>query len=83
MAESLYQRDVYGKTLVELGKVDPRIIVVDADLSGSTRTSLFAKEFPDIQERHDQIVERVQAGFLDCDRHSKNVAPGRGTFCSV
>ena len=45
MAEMLYQRDVYGQTLVELGRRDPNVIVLDADLSGSTRTCLFAKEF--------------------------------------
>lgn len=39
-------RDAYGKTLVELGKSDPNIIVLDADLSCSTKTCLFAKEFP-------------------------------------
>ncbi|MDP2922882.1 MAG: transketolase family protein [Candidatus Omnitrophota bacterium] len=44
--EQLYQRDIYGKTLVELGKKDNRVVVADADLSGSTRTVLFAKEFP-------------------------------------
>lgn len=42
----LYQRDIYGSTLVELGRRNPDIVVLDADLSGSTRTSLFAKEFP-------------------------------------
>ena len=47
MAEQLYQRDVYGKTLVELGKNNADIVVLDADLSGSTRTSFFAKEFPE------------------------------------
>lgn len=41
------QRDYYGKTLVELGKEMPNLFVVDADLSSSTRTSLFAKAFPD------------------------------------
>ena len=46
MIEELYQRDIYGKTLVELGKEDKDIVVLDADLSSSTRTSLFAKEFP-------------------------------------
>ncbi len=46
MAELLYQRDVYGKTLVELGKHNKDIVVLDADLSGSTRTAMFAKEFP-------------------------------------
>ncbi len=40
-------RDAYGKTLVELGEKDPRIVVLDADLSGSTRTVLFGQKFPD------------------------------------
>ncbi|MDE1820470.1 MAG: transketolase family protein [Euryarchaeota archaeon] len=40
-------RDAYGKTLVELGKEDPTMAVLDADLSGSTRTALFGKQFPD------------------------------------
>ncbi len=44
--ESLYQRNVYGKTLVELGKTNKDVVVLDADLSGSTRTGFFAKEFP-------------------------------------
>jgi len=43
----MYQRDVYGKTLVELGKGDTNIVVLDADLSGSTRTAFFGREFPD------------------------------------
>jgi transketolase len=47
MAEQLYQRDVYGETLVKLGKLDKNIVVLDADLSSSTRTNLFAKQFPD------------------------------------
>ncbi len=45
--EQLYQRDIYGKTLVELGKLNKDIVVLDADLSSSTRTGLFAKEFPE------------------------------------
>jgi len=44
--ESLYQRDVYGKALVELGRANKDVVVLDADLSSSTRTGLFAKEFP-------------------------------------
>ncbi len=45
--EIMYQRDVYGKTLIELGKENKDIVVLDADLSGSTRTSFFACEFPE------------------------------------
>ena len=40
-------RDAYGKTLVELGKEKSDIVVLDADLSKSTKTGLFAKQFPD------------------------------------
>lgn len=40
-------RDAYGKTLVELGKKMPNIVVLDADLAGSTKTALFGKQFPD------------------------------------
>ena len=45
--EKIYSRDVYGKTLLELGRKDTKVIVLDADLSGSTRTSFFNREFPD------------------------------------
>jgi len=44
--EFLYARDIYGKTLVELGKKDPNVVVMDADLSSSTRTVFFKREFP-------------------------------------
>jgi len=40
-------RSVFGKTLAELGKINPDIVVLDADLSCSTQTQIFAKEFPD------------------------------------
>ena len=40
-------RDAYGVTLAELGASDPNLVVLDADLSGSTRTMVFGKQFPD------------------------------------
>jgi transketolase len=40
-------RDAYGETLVELGGKHPNIVVLDADLSKSTKTILFAKKYPD------------------------------------
>ncbi|MFH1055205.1 MAG: transketolase family protein [Candidatus Altiarchaeota archaeon] len=42
-----HTREAYGRTLVELGRENPDIVVVDADLSTSTNTHMFAKEFPD------------------------------------
>jgi transketolase len=40
-------RDAYGKTLVELGKENTNIVVLDADLAVSTKTAMFKKAFPD------------------------------------
>ncbi len=40
-------RSTFGKTLAELGKNNPNIVVLDADLSCSTQTQIFAKEFPE------------------------------------
>ncbi|MDQ2945154.1 MAG: transketolase family protein [Acidobacteriota bacterium] len=43
----LATREAFGQTLLELGRENPNIVVCDADLSKSTYTNLFAKEFPD------------------------------------
>jgi transketolase len=40
-------REVYGKTLVELGRENKDIVVLDADLSPSTMTNFFAQQFPE------------------------------------
>lgn len=41
------QRLVMGETLVALGEENPRIVVLDADVSSSTQTRLFAERFPE------------------------------------
>jgi transketolase len=45
--ETANPRDAYGETLVELGGKNQDIVVLDADLSKSTKTILFAKKFPE------------------------------------
>ncbi|MDD5594271.1 MAG: transketolase family protein, partial [Candidatus Margulisbacteria bacterium] len=40
-------RDAYGKVLAEIGRENPDVVVLDADLSVSTKTSVFAKAFPE------------------------------------
>lgn len=47
MADKQATRQAYGKTLVELGKENPDLVVMDADLSKSTMTAGFAEAFPD------------------------------------
>jgi transketolase len=64
-------RDAYGKALVELGKENKDVIVMDADLSKSTKTEFFGKEFPDrfidigIQESN---LVGVASGLASCGK---------------
>ncbi len=45
MSSMVATRDAYGETLAELGGENGDIVVLDADLSGSTKTAVFAKKF--------------------------------------
>jgi transketolase len=47
VTQKIATRDAYGDALVALGKKRDDVVVLDADLSGSTKTSKFAKAFPD------------------------------------
>ena len=62
-------RQSYGEALVELGKLNKDVVVLDADLAGATKTNMFKKEFPDrffdmgIAE---QDMLATAAGFATC-----------------
>jgi transketolase len=45
--KAMATRDAYGEALLELGKKRDDVVVLDADLSGSTKTGKFAKAFPE------------------------------------
>lgn len=45
--QAIATRDAYGAALLELGKRRKDVVVLDADLSGSTKTAKFAKAFPE------------------------------------
>lgn len=47
MTEKIATRDAYGKALAELGGQHPDVVVLDADLSCSTKTNLFAEKYPE------------------------------------
>ena len=47
MAKMMATRDAYGEALKELGGINKDIVVLDADLSGSTKTSVFKEAYPD------------------------------------
>jgi transketolase len=64
-------RDVYGDTLVELGEENPNIVVLDADLSKSTKTYKFGKRFPnrffDMGIAEANMIS-VAAGLASCGK---------------
>ena len=47
MPEMKPSRDGYGEGLVWLGENDPRVVVLGADLTSSTRADWFQERFPD------------------------------------
>ena len=47
MRSSAATRDAFGEALLRLGAEEPRVVVLDADLSESTRSHKFAKAFPE------------------------------------
>ena len=44
---SIATRDAYGKALVKLGQINEQVVVLDADLSKSTKTNDFYKAYPE------------------------------------
>ncbi len=46
-AKKVATRDAYGEALAELGRENPDIVALDADLSKSTKTAVFGKAFPE------------------------------------
>ena len=47
MADKIATRDAYGKALLILGAENPNVVVLDADLSKSTKTADFGKKYPE------------------------------------
>lgn len=64
-------RDAYGETIIEIGKTNPNVVVLDADLSKSTKSFGFSQVFPDrffnvgIQEAN---LVGVAAGLAACGK---------------
>ncbi len=64
-------REAYGEALAEIGEEIKDIVVLDADLSGSTKTAIFAKKYP---ERFfnmgiaEQNLMSTAAGFATCGK---------------
>lgn len=64
-------RDAYGETLVEIGRMNPEVVVLDADLSKATKSVIFSEKFPErffnvgIQEAN---LVGVAVGLASCGK---------------
>ncbi len=71
MTQKIATREAYGKALAKLGKINENVVVLDADLSKSTKTAVFQKDFPNrffnmgIAE---QNLMGTAAGFSTCGK---------------
>ncbi|OAA86771.1 transketolase family protein [Clostridium ljungdahlii] len=71
MSNKIATREAYGKALVELGAENKKVVVLDADLSKSTKTAKFKDAYPDrfmdmgIAEGN---MMAVAAGLSTCDK---------------
>ena len=76
MGKMIATREAYGRALVELGKENNEVVVLDADLSKSTKTADFAKNFP---ERFFEmgVAEQNMLGTA-----AGLAAAGKTAFCS-
>lgn len=72
MPEQIAMREAFGRTLVELGKRVPELLVLDADVAPSTRAVLFAQAFP---ERFIQVGIAEQNMAMPCSAASSESRP--------
>ena len=77
MSEKIATREAYGKALVELGAINDKIVVLDADLAGATMTKYFKAAYPD---------RFFDCGIAECNM--MNIGAGLSTmglipFCST
>lgn len=85
MNDMIAPRDMFGKTLIELGETNKNIFVVNADVSKATKTEEFGRRFPDrfinvgICEQNMAGVAAglARAGFIPVMSTFASFAPGR------
>ena len=77
MSEKIATRVAYGQTLVELGKQNDKIVVLDADLASATMTKYFKDAYPD---RHFE-VGIAEADLIDLGVGMSTM--GLTPFCST
>ena len=72
MDKKIATRQSYGEKLLEIGKENQNIVVLDADLSAATKTSIFAEKFPD---------RFINVGIAE--QNMMSIAAGLATFNKI
>ena len=71
-------RDAYGEALLKLGKKNDKIVALDADVGGSTKSALFGKEFP---ERYYNVgISELNMVAMSAGLASEGMIPFVNTF---
>lgn len=79
MTEAQPNREMYGKTLVELGEKNPRVVVFEADIAKSTNTWRFRHRFP---ERFFEVgVAELNMVCMAAGAATTGLIPYVSTFC--
>ena len=76
IAQQIAMRDAYGEALLELAPIIPELVVLDADVSSSTKTAAFGKKYPDrffnVGVAEANMVDIAAGiGYLRIKAHSK------------
>ncbi len=76
--EKIATRDGFGKGLLELGKKNPNVVSIEADLGKSTKSILFAKQFPD--RNFNVGISEADMMLVSCGLAASGKLPFASTF---
>lgn len=78
MANKIAIRDAFGEALKKLGKVNDKIVALEADVGGSTKSAVFGKEFP---ERYFNVgISELNMVAMAAGMASEGLIPFVNTF---
>lgn len=78
MANKIAIRDAFGEALLKLGKVNDKIVALEADVGGSTKSAVFGKEFP---ERYYNVgISELNMVAMSAGMASEGMIPFVNTF---
>lgn len=78
MADKIAVRDAFGEALKKLGKANDKIVALEADVGGSTKSAVFGKEFP--QRYFNVGISELNMVAMSAGMASEGLIPFVNTF---